>query len=94
MRTLIAIDTDGPVADCFWRRGAIILFILCILAILLQTRRKHSGGQAPALRWPGRRASLTVARGPVPRKATKKNASVPVARGTGPRTRRRSRRCV
>ena len=30
------------------------------------------GGQAPALRWPGRRASLTVARGPVPRNASQK----------------------
>ena len=43
MRTLISTDTDGPVADCFWRRaaaawqGAIILKILPILAILIQT---------------------------------------------------------
>ena len=28
---------------------------------------RDCGGQAPALRWPGRRASLTVGRGPVPR---------------------------
>ena len=28
-----------PGADCFWRRGAIILFILHILAILLQTTK-------------------------------------------------------
>ena len=27
-----------------------ILFILAILAILLQTQRRHGGGQAPALR--------------------------------------------
>ena len=43
VRTLIAIDTDGPVADCFWRRGAIILFILRILAILLQTTKTRTG---------------------------------------------------
>ena len=29
---------------------AFILCILCILCILLQTRRGHGGGQAPALR--------------------------------------------
>ena len=48
-----------------------ILQILHILAILLQTRRRDSGGQAPALQ---KNASVPVARGPVPRNATKKSA--------------------
>ena len=32
-----------PGADCFWRRGAIILFILAILAILIQTAERARG---------------------------------------------------
>ena len=43
-------------------------------------RMSDRGGQATALRWPGRRASLPVARGPVPRKATKKRLGTRSAR--------------